>query len=322
MRRLSISRRSADSARWRWSAIFGSYPRSFSDWPRSRSCTYTDREQPGAKASKTSGERKNTACNMLTRKSTRSRQGTAAATGFSPTFEFEQVSKSFGSNPVLDHVSFTVMRGETLCIMGRSGVGKSVCLRILMGFLKPDYGRVIAAGEDITDYSEDQLDRIHRKVTIVLQDGGLFDSLTVGDNVAFAMRERGELTEAEIDRSVDSLLDMVGIRALRDCFPADISTGMKRSVAIARALAEKPEAVLYDEPTTMVDPLMGHRLGDLIASLKVQLKLTSVVVTHDTQLAERLADQILFLDQGKILFFGTSSEPVVKEFLKDDQLGV
>jgi phospholipid/cholesterol/gamma-HCH transport system ATP-binding protein len=129
-----------------------------------------------------------------------------------------------------------------------------------------------------------------------------------------------------LTESVDSLLDMVGIRALRDCFPADISTGMKRSVAIARALAEKPEAVLYDEPTTMVDPLMGHRLGDLIASLKVQLKLTSVVVTHDTQLAERLADQILFLDQGKILFFGTvgemerSSEPVVKEFLNDDQL--
>ena len=239
---------------------------------------------------------------MLARKSHAITSGNGGSNSVQSYLEFEQVSKSFGSNPVLDHVSFTVMRGETLCIMGRSGVGKSVCLRILMGFLKPDSGRVIAAGEDITDYSEDQLDRIHRKVTMVLQDSGLFDSLTIGDNVAFAMRERGELTEPEIDRSVDSLFDTVGIRPLRDCFPADISAGMKRSVAIARALAEKPEAVFYDEPTAMVDPPMGQRLGDLIASLKVQLKLTSVVVTHDTELAEKLADQILFLDQGKILF--------------------
>src|SRR5271169_2339236 len=170
-----------------------------------------------------------------------------------PYLEFKEVSKSFDSNLVLDRVSFAVMRGETVCIMGRSGVGKSVCLQILMGFLKPDSGRVIAAGEDITDYSEEQLDQIRKKVTMVFQDGALFDSLTVGENVAFPMRERGKLDEAEIDSSVDSLLDMLGIRALRDRFPPDIATGMKRSVAIARALAEKPEAVLYDEPTTMVD---------------------------------------------------------------------
>ena len=265
-----------------------SYLHSFSDLASVPKLHVGRLERPGRRLQKYPEEEKeNTACNMLTRKSHAITSGNGSSNSVQSYLEFNQVSKSFGSNPVLDHVSFTVMRGETLCIMGRSGVGKSVCLRILMGFLKPDSGTVIAAGEDITDYSEDQLDRIHRKVTIVLQDGGLFDSLTIGDNVAFAMRERGELTEAEIDRSVDSLLDMVGIRALRDCFPADISTGMKRSVAIARALAEKPEAVLYDEPTTMVDPLMGQRLGDLIASLKVQLKLTSVVVTHDTQLAEK-----------------------------------
>ena len=239
---------------------------------------------------------------------------------------FKQVSKSFGSNLVLDHVSFNVMLGETLCIVGRSGVGKSVCLQILMGFLKPDSGRVIVAGEDITDYSQEQLDHIHKKVTMVFQDGALFDSLSVAENVAFALRERGELNEKQIDETVTSLLDMVGISAIRNQFPADISTGMKRSVAIARALAEEPEAVLYDEPTTMVDPLMTRRLGDLIARLKVQLKLTSVVVTHDTRLAETLADHVLFLAEGKILFFGTvggmerSSEPLVKEFLKDDRL--
>jgi phospholipid/cholesterol/gamma-HCH transport system ATP-binding protein len=242
-----------------------------------------------------------------------------------PFLALKQVSKSFGSNLVLDRVSFAVMRGETLCVMGRSGVGKSVCLQILMGFLKPDSGRVIAAGEDITDYSEEQLERIHTKVTMVFQNGALFNSLTVGENVAYALRERGELDEVQIDRVVDSLLDKVGISAERDRFPADLSTGMKRSVAIARALAENPEAVLYDEPTTMVDPLMAHRLGELIARLKVQLKLTSIVVTHDTHLAQTLADHVLFLDHSKILFYGTagemerSSEPLVQEFLRDDQ---
>jgi len=243
-----------------------------------------------------------------------------------PYLEFKEVSKAFGANVVLDHVSFAVKPGETVCVMGRSGVGKSVCLRILMGFLKPDSGRVIVAGEDITDYSEQDLDRIHRKVTMVFQSGALFDSLTVGENVGFTMRERGDLSEQEIERTIDSLLDMVGIRAIRDQFPADISTGMKRSVAIARAIAERPEAILYDEPTTMVDPRMVHRLGDLIARLKIQMKLTSVVVTHDTALAKKLADHVLFLDQGKILFFGTamemvrSSEPLIQEFLALDRL--
>ncbi|MGA2170407.1 MAG: ATP-binding cassette domain-containing protein [Terracidiphilus sp.] len=243
-----------------------------------------------------------------------------------PYLEFQQVSKSFESNVVLDNVSFAVMPGETVCVMGRSGVGKSVCLRILMGFIKPDSGRVIVAGEDIAGYSEEQLDRIHKKVTMVFQGGALFDSLTVGENVAYVMRERGELNEEQIERNVDSLLDMVGISAERDRLPGDISIGMKRSVAIARALAESPEAVLYDEPTTMVDPLMVHRLGDLIGRLKIQLKLTSIVVTHDTRLAERIADHVLFLDRGKALFFGTpvemerSSEPRIQEFLSDDRL--
>jgi phospholipid/cholesterol/gamma-HCH transport system ATP-binding protein len=242
-----------------------------------------------------------------------------------PFLALRQVSKSFGSNLVLDRASFDVTRGETLCVMGRSGVGKSVCLQILMGFLQPDSGRVIAAGEDITEYSEEHLERMHKKVTMVFQNGALFNSQTVGDNVAYALRERGGADEVQINRVVGSLLDKVGISAERDHFPADLSTGMKRSVAIARALAENPEAVLYDEPTTMVDPLMAHRLGELIARLKVELKLTSIVVTHDTYLAERLADHVLFLDHTTVPFYGTvremkrSSEPLVQEFLKDDR---
>jgi phospholipid/cholesterol/gamma-HCH transport system ATP-binding protein len=194
-----------------------------------------------------------------------------------------------------------------------------------MGFLKPDSGRVIVAGEDITDYSNEQLEHIRKKVTMVFQDGALFTSLSVRENVAYALRERGHLPEQEIQERVDRLLDMVGIRSVADRLPNDISTGMKRSVAIARALAENPEAVLYDEPTTMVDPFMSHRLTELIGTLKLQFKLTSVVVTHLTRLAQKLADHVLFLDKGKVAFVGTKEEmmrstvPLVQEFLSLDQ---
>ena len=161
-----------------------------------------------------------------------------------------------------------------------------------MGFLKSDAGRVIVAGEDITDYSEQELQRIRKKVTMVFQNGALFDSLTVGENVAFPLREQGGLSEEQTYQIVDGLLEMVGVQQYRDLLPSDLSTGMKRSVAIARALASQPEAILYDEPTTMVDPLMAQLLGDLIKKLKYHLKLTSIVVTHDMRLARKLADRI------------------------------
>ena len=168
---------------------------------------------------------------------------------FGPYIEFKDVSKAFGENCVLDHVSFDVIAGETVCILGRSGVGKSVTLQNIMGFLKPDSGRVIVAHSDITDYGEEDLERIRKKVTIVFQNGALFDSLTVGENVAFPLRERRQLSEEQIYQIVDGLLDMVGVKEMRDQLPSDLSTGMKRSVAIARALAAKPRAVLFDEPT-------------------------------------------------------------------------
>lgn len=243
-----------------------------------------------------------------------------------PYIAFRDVSKSFGSNHVLEHVSFDVNPGETVCILGRSGVGKSVSLHHIMGFLKPDSGRVIVAFEDITDYPETELERIRKKVTMVFQNGALFDSLSVGENVAFPLRERGDLDEGQIYQIVDGLLDMVGVRPMRDLLPSDLSTGMKRSVAIARALAAQPEAILYDEPTTQVDPLMAKLLGDLIMKLKYQLKLTSVVVTHDMRLANKLADRIVFLHEARVVFFGTpeemarSTEPIVREFLQLDTL--
>src|SRR6185295_13086757 len=245
-----------------------------------------------------------------------------------PYIDFKDVSKSFGENSVLDHVSFDVMAGETVCILGRSGVGKSVSLHHIMGFLKPDSGRVIVAHEDITDYSEEQLEHIRKKVTMVFQNGALFDSLTVGENVAFPLRERPGIQESQILQIVDGLLQMVGVGEMRDLLPSDLSTGMKRSVAIARALAAQPECVLYDEPTTMVDPLMAQLLGDLIKRLNLQLHLTSVVVTHDMRLAKKLASRVVFLHEAKVLFFGTypemerCAEPIVQEFLKLDEPGI
>jgi len=242
-----------------------------------------------------------------------------------PYIEFKHVSKAFGDNHVLRDVSFQVVPGETLCILGRSGVGKSVSLHNIMGFLKPDSGRVIVAYEDITDYAEVELERIRKKVTMVFQNGALFDSLSVGENVAFPLRERGDLEEEQIYQIVDGLLDMTGVKHMRELLPSDLSTGMKRSVAIARALAAQPEAVLYDEPTTNVDPLMAQLLGDLIKKLKFQLKLTSVVVTHDMRLAEKLADRIVFLHEARVAFFGTTAEmmksnvEIVQDFLRLDE---
>ncbi len=245
-----------------------------------------------------------------------------------PYIEFREVSKSFGDNHVLKNVSFDVMPGETVCILGRSGVGKSVSLHQIMGFLKPDSGRVFVAGEDITYYDEEQMEHIRKKVTMVFQNGALFDSLTVGENVAFPLRETEELSEEQIYQIVDGLLRMVGVEEMRDLLPSDLSTGMKRSVAIARALAARPECVLYDEPTTMVDPLMAQLLGDLIKRLKTQLNLTSIVVTHDMRLAKKLAERVVFLYEGQAIFFGTYAEmekvrePIVQEFLELDELKI
>ena len=250
----------------------------------------------------------------------------ASSSSAPPYIAFEGVSKSFGEFVVLQDVSFFVNPGETLCILGRSGVGKSVSLQILMGFLKPDSGTVLVAGQNIAGFSEREMQDVRRKVTMVFQNGALFDSITVGENVAFPLRERNAMPEEEMMQVVKGLLEMVGVAGMDNLLPSDLSTGMKRSVAIARALAAQPAAVLYDEPTTMVDPLMAHLLGDLIQRLKQQLHLTSIVVTHDMRFAEKLADRVVFLHEGKARFFGTteqmraSHDPVLCEFLSLDEL--
>jgi len=247
-----------------------------------------------------------------------------AASSTEPLVSFSHVGISFDGRQVLEDVSFYVDRGQTLCIMGRSGVGKSVALRMLMGFLTPDSGSIRVEGQEITTLSEEGLRAIRKRVTMVFQNGALFDSLSVRENVAFPMRERGALSEDEILDKVAQLIDVVGAEDVADALPASLSTGRKRAVAIARALAAEPEVVLYDEPTTMVDPLIARRLGDLIEILKCHMGKTSIVVTHDTRFAERLADLVLFLHQGRALYFGSlhgfmaSSDPDIKQFLALD----
>jgi phospholipid/cholesterol/gamma-HCH transport system ATP-binding protein len=241
-----------------------------------------------------------------------------------PIIVFSHVSIAFDGRPVLEDVSFSIDRGQTLCILGRSGVGKSVALRILMGFLKPDEGSVLVEGQEITTLSEEGMRAIRKRVTMVFQNGALFDSLSVRENVAFPLRERGGMDEEQIQQEVARLIGLVGAEDVVDVLPASLSTGRKRAVAIARALAARPEVVLYDEPTTMVDPIIARRLGDLIQRLKRQLGFTSIVVTHDMRFAERLADQVLFLHQGRAQFFGPldgfmgSPDPYIQQFLELD----
>jgi phospholipid/cholesterol/gamma-HCH transport system ATP-binding protein len=245
--------------------------------------------------------------------------------------EFRGVTKWFGDHRVLDNVSFFVDPGQTCVIMGRSGVGKSVTLKHILGFLKPDEGRVFVAGNDITDWSEAQLRAIRRRVTMVFQSGALFDSLTVAENIAFPLTEREiegdkSLQPEAIDARVKELADMLEITEFLDRTPPELSTGTKRAVAIARALAQDPEAILYDEPTTMVDPLMAVHTSDLILKLKEKMHKTSVVVTHDTHLAKKLADSIVFLQDGGVSFFGpwkafeTTSDPFLRNFRAQDEL--
>lgn len=239
--------------------------------------------------------------------------------------EFRHVSKTF-DRPVLVDCSFSLDPGQTLAVIGRSGVGKSVSLQHIMGFMKPDEGRVIVAHQDITELKEPELRQIRRKVTMVFQSGALFDSLTVGENILFSLELREDYDEQNREDVVRGLLEMVDLGDYVDVYPADLSTGYRRAVAIARALAAQPECVLYDEPTTMVDPIMSDHLGNLMLRLKMQLGLTSVVVTHDLDLMRKVADQVAFLHKGRVIYFGPvagleySGKPEIQEFLDMDRL--
>jgi phospholipid/cholesterol/gamma-HCH transport system ATP-binding protein len=239
--------------------------------------------------------------------------------------EFRHVYKTF-DHPVLVDANFHVDAGETLAIIGRSGVGKSVSLGHIMGFLKPDAGRVIVAYTDMTQADDVEWRRIRKKVTMVFQSGALFDSLTVGENILFSLELRDDYDAKNKHDVVNGLLSMVDLLEFKDHYPSDLSTGYKRAVAIARALAAQPECILYDEPTTMVDPVMSDHLTNLMLRLKRQLRLTGVVVTHDLDLMRNVADRVVVLFEGRAIFFGPvedlekSDHPHIQEFLAMDRV--
>jgi len=236
-----------------------------------------------------------------------------------PLLEVISVSKAF-DHPVLEEVTFQVRPGETLGILGQSGTGKSVLLKLIAGFLKPDSGEIIYRGKGIRHFDEDKLLYLRKEVSYVFQSGAIFDFFNVWDNVAFPLRERGELPEKEINERVGYLLDSVELAGMGHLLVNELGVGSKKQVAIARALATRPNLILYDEPTTGTDPLIGKSLSALIRKLSLQENLTSIVVTHDMRCLETVSDHIILLRDGLIHFSGVaedfrvSADPFVAAF--------
>ena len=235
---------------------------------------------------------------------------------------FKDLHKRFGEHEVLRGINLSIAKGETIVVLGGSGAGKSVLLRHINGLLKPEEGRVFVDGEDITDFSEEQLIPIRTKVGMVFQGGALFDSLDVFENVAYALREHTTLSEEEITARVNEKLRLVELEGAEDMMPSDLSGGMKKRVSLARALAIEPKGLLYDEPTTGLDPIIAKKINEMIRNLQNILGVTSVVVTHDIKSAFTVGDRIALLYKGKIHFVGTVEEtrttddPIVREFIE------
>jgi len=235
--------------------------------------------------------------------------------------EARQLKKSFGPQRVLDGVDLRVEKGESVVIIGRSGGGKSILLKHLIGLLRPDEGDVIIDGEGIARMNERQLLKVRRKFGMLFQGAALFDSLTVAENVAFVFQREGKLTEPEISKKVDQALDMVDLGGTQDKKPAELSGGMRKRVGLARAIVYEPEIVLFDEPTTGLDPIVADSIDQLIVRIREQLEVTTVAVTHDMRSARRIGQRILMLYHGRIHFTGTpdevfqSKDPLVYRFV-------
>jgi phospholipid/cholesterol/gamma-HCH transport system ATP-binding protein len=236
--------------------------------------------------------------------------------------EFRDVNKAYGNKQVLRGADLKVYRGEVLVILGGSGSGKSVTLRHMLGLEAPDSGRVIVEDEDITDHPEEELYRVRKKFGMLFQSGALFDSMNVFENVAFPLREHAEMSEEEIARAVKEKLGLVNLPNTENLMPVDLSGGMRKRVGLARSIVLDPKMILYDEPTTGLDPITSQKINELIIDLQSKLNVTSVVVTHDIQSAFSVGDRIAFLNKGVFEWVGTMEEarssehPVLREFLK------
>lgn len=241
-----------------------------------------------------------------------------------PLIRFSHVRKSFGSKAVFTDLSLELLRGETTTIMGASGSGKSVCLKMLIGLLQPDAGSILFDGDEITRMDEHGLREVRRRIAYLFQGAALFDSLSVGENVAYGLREQfwNTMTNAEIRARASQSLEVVGLPGVEDMHPLDLSGGMKKRVGLARTLALQPEVILYDEPTTGLDPINTGRINHLIAGIQAALKLTSIVVTHDMGTAFSVSDRLVMIAKGEVLMVGTKEEwrstsnPYVRDFIE------
>jgi phospholipid/cholesterol/gamma-HCH transport system ATP-binding protein len=238
-----------------------------------------------------------------------------------PMIELKNVSMSFQDRRILDDVSLQVQRGEILVVIGPSGAGKSTLLRLMIGLLKPDAGQIWVDGREISHLDEDELNKIRRNMGMVFQYSALFDSMTVGENVAFGIRQHTKMPEEEILRVIRRTLRMVGLMGRENAMPSELSGGMKKRVSLARAIALNPKIVLYDEPTSGLDPVMSATINRLIMSTRRMLGVTAVVVTHDMESAFTIADRIAMMYDEKIMAIGTpdefrqSANPVVQQFV-------
>ena len=235
--------------------------------------------------------------------------------------EIINLSKSFSEKKVLDNLNLVINSGEVMVIIGRSGCGKSVLLKHIIGLLNPDFGQVIVGGNDISKMNEKELDKVRLSFGMLFQGAALFDSMTVDENVGFALREHTDLGEDVIKEKIARSLSMVGLKGIEPLMPAELSGGMKKRVGLARAICNDPKIILYDEPTTGVDPIMADAVNDLIIDLNHKLNVTSIVVTHDMVSAYKIADRIAMLYKGRIIYIGTPEEikstddTVVRQFI-------
>lgn len=241
--------------------------------------------------------------------------------------EIRGLSKAFNGVPVLRDVHLTVNRGETVVIIGQSGCGKSVLLKHVIGMLRPDAGSVIVEGVDVTTASKEQLQDVRKKFGMLFQGAALFDSMTVLENVGFGLYEHSTLSDDDIRRRVTENLALVGLEGIEDKKPAELSGGMRKRVGLARAISMGPQIILYDEPTTGLDPIMGDVINDLILKMRDHLAVTSLAVTHDMKSAYKIGDRIAMLYEGHIIEVGTpeqirnSSNPVVQQFITGSSQG-
>lgn len=237
-----------------------------------------------------------------------------------------QLNITFGTHTVLDNIDLDVYKGETLAVLGPSGTGKSTVLRSMIGLLEPNGGQILIQGEDVSGLDEDGWNRLRMKMGMVFQYSALFDFLTVGENVAFGLRQHTDKSDEEIQGIVTQMLDLVGLPDTQDLYPAELSGGMKKRVGLARAIAVNPEIVLYDEPTAGLDPIMSRNISRLIKKTQEQLHVTSVLVTHDMQSAFYAAERVAMLYEGHIVAIGTAEEmknstnPIVKAFIEGREI--